>query len=84
MGVLNKTAPLETKFLRAKHSKLVTKEVSRAIMLRTKLRKQFLKKRTIESTAKYNKQKNICVSLIKKRKTKLLRKSRFKRSFGLL
>ena len=37
-------------------------------MLRTKLRNKFLKKKTLESRAKYNKQRNICVSLIKKAK----------------
>ena len=68
MELLNKIAPLKTKFLRANRSKFVTKEVSKAIMLRTKLRNKFFKKKTLESRAKYNKQRNICVSLIKKAK----------------
>ena len=34
-------------------------------MLRTKLGNQFLKKRTLEARTKYNKQKNICVILVK-------------------
>ena len=66
MELLNKVPSLKTKFLRANHSKFVTKDVSKAIMLRTKLRNQFLKKRTLEARMKYNKQKSICVSLIKK------------------
>ena len=37
-------------------------------MLRTKLKNQFLKKRTLEKRSKYNKQRNICVSLVKKAK----------------
>ena len=37
-------------------------------MLRTILRNQFLKKRTLEVRIKYNKQRNICVSLVKKAK----------------
>ena len=37
-------------------------------MLRTKLSNQFLKKRTLEARIKYNKQRNICVSLVKKAK----------------
>ena len=37
-------------------------------MLRPKLRNKFLKKKISESRAKYNKQRNICVSLIKKLK----------------
>ena len=68
MELLNKTTPLKTKFLRANPSKFVTKELSKAIMLRTKLRNKFLMKKTLESRAKYNKQINICVNLIKKSK----------------
>ena len=68
MELLNKITPLKTKFLRANHSKFVTKELSKAIMLRTKLRNKFLMKKTLESRAKYNKQSNICVNLIKKAK----------------
>ena len=47
MKLLNEVAQLKTKFLRANHSKFVTKDVSKAIMLRTKLRNQFLKNRTL-------------------------------------
>ena len=43
MKILNKVAPLKTKFLRVNYSKFVTKDVSKTIMLRTKLRNQFLK-----------------------------------------
>ena len=43
MERLNKISPLKTRFVRANHSKFVTKEVSKAIMLRTKLRNKFLK-----------------------------------------
>ena len=68
MELLNKVAPLKTKFLRANHSKFVTKDLSKAIMLRTKLRNKFLKTRALEARTKYNKQKNICVSLAKKAK----------------
>lgn len=39
-------------------------------MLRTKLRHQFLKKKTLEARNKYNKQKNTCVSVVKKAKRK--------------
>ena len=37
-------------------------------MLRTKLRNQFLKKRTLVAKTKHNKKRNICVSLVKKAK----------------
>ena len=68
MELLKKVAALKTKFLRTNHSKFVTKDLSKAIMLRTKLRNQFLKKRTLQARTKYNKQRNICVSLVKKAK----------------
>ena len=38
MELLNKVAPQKTKYLRANYSKFMTKELSKAIMLRTKLR----------------------------------------------
>ena len=68
MELLNKVAPLKTKYLRANYSKFTTKELSKAIMLRTKLRNQFWKKRTSEAKLKYNKQRNLCVSLLRKAK----------------
>ena len=37
MELLNKVAPLKTRYLRANSSKFITKELSKAIMLRTKL-----------------------------------------------
>ena len=46
----------------------MTKELSKAIMLRTKLRNQFSKIRTPEAKLKYNKQRNLCVSLLRKTK----------------
>ena len=68
MELLNKVPPQKTKFLRANHSKFVTKDVSKAIMFRSKLGNQFLKKRILEARTKCNKQRNICVSLVKKAK----------------
>ena len=68
MELLNKVAPLKTKFLRVKHSNFVTKDLSKAIMLRTKLKNQFLKKRTLEGKTKNNVQRNICASLARKAK----------------
>ena len=68
MDLLNKFAPLKCKYLRANHSKFMTKELSKAIMLRTRFRHQFLKMKTPEAKAKYNKQSNIFVSLTRKAK----------------
>ena len=68
MNLLNKFAPLKCKYLRANHSKFMTKELSKAIMLRTRFRHQFLKMKMPEAKAKYNKQRNICASLTRKAK----------------
>ena len=65
-SVFEKHAPLKKKHLRANHSNIVTKELGKAIMLRSKLSKRFLKDRTDESRCKYKKQINVCVYLFKK------------------
>ena len=66
MEILDKFAPLRKKYIRANHSKFVTKEFSKAIMLRSKLRNQFLETKTQDSKIKYNKQRNLCVSITRK------------------
>ena len=58
--------PRKKKHLRANHSNFVTKELSKVIMNGSRLRKQFLKNRSVESRMKCNKQRNICVALIRK------------------
>ena len=47
--LLNKSAPLKNEYLRANYSTFMTKEPSKAMMLKTKLQNQFLKKRTSEA-----------------------------------
>ena len=42
---LNSFASVKKKYLRANHSEFVNKELSKAIMLRTKLRNKFLKQK---------------------------------------
>ena len=68
MELLNKSAPLKNEYLRANYSTFMTKEPSKAMMLKTKLQNQFLKKRTSEAKLKYNKQRNLCLSLPRKAK----------------
>ena len=51
----------------------MTKELSKAIVLRTRFRHQFLKMITSEAKAKYNKQRNICVSLTRKAKKTVMK-----------
>ena len=53
MDLLNKFAPLKWKYLRANLSKFMKKELSKAIMLRTRFRHQFLKIKTPEAKPNY-------------------------------
>ena len=69
MELLNNVAPVKNKYLRANYSKFMTNELSKAIILRTKLRIQFLKKeKPSEAKLKYDKQTNLCVSKLRKAK----------------
>ena len=70
IDIVNTFAPLKRKYIRANHSSFITKELSKAIMCRSKLRNQFLAKKNEESRIQYNKQRNICVSLLRKAKRK--------------
>ena len=67
---LNLHAPLKTKYVRANHSSFISKDLSEAIMHRKKLRNQFLKLKTHESRLRHNKQRNLCVALLRKVKKK--------------
>ena len=66
--LLNISAPLKKKYLRANNASFVTKELRKAIMLRTRLRNIYLKKRTETTKVAYNQQRNRCVSILKKSK----------------
>ena len=46
----------------------MTKNIMQEILLRSRLRNKFLKTRTEESKQIYNKQRNLCVTLLRKDK----------------
>ena len=48
----------------------MTKDLRRAIMLRSNLRNKLNKNKTLESNLAYKKQRNLCTSLLRKAKTK--------------
>ena len=55
MDLLNKFTPLKCKickYLRANHSKFMTKDIIKAMMLRTRFRHRFLKTKTSEARTK--------------------------------
>ena len=66
--ILNKQAPQKKKYVRGNQSPFMNKDLSKAIMKRTKLRNVFLKNRTEENRNHYTKQRNLCVTLLRKSK----------------
>ena len=68
MLTLNKHAPSKTRYVRANNSPFMNNNIYKAIMVRSRLRNKNLKLKTLESKNAYRKQRNYCVSLIKKAK----------------
>ena len=57
------------RYTRGNHLPFMKKNFSKDIMKRTRFRNQFLKSRTDENKNRYTKQRNYCVSLLRKTKT---------------
>ena len=68
MNLLDRHAPIKYKYLRANQGPFMTKDLQKAIMLRTRLRNKSLKLKTIESYNKYQRQIHICTYLVRKAK----------------
>ena len=68
INILNKHAPMKQKYLIANQGRFMTKDLHKAIMKRSRLRNKFLRDRTDISREEYKKQRNLCVSLLKKAK----------------
>ena len=66
--ILNKHARLKKRYIRANNSPFMNKPLSTAIIYKSKLRNKYLKLKTIESYEAYKKQRNHCVSLLRKTK----------------
>ena len=66
--ILNKHAPMKTKYIRVNNSPFMNKELSKAIMVRSRLRNKSLKLKTEDARIAYKKQRNVCVSLLRKTK----------------
>ena len=65
---LDVCAPRKTKYVRANNSPFMNKNISKAIMTRTRLSNTFLRNRAPENRIAYNQQRNFCVSLIRETK----------------
>ena len=72
LETLNIHAPTKKRYIRANNAPFLTTELCKAIMVRTRLRNKFLKLNNIESRQAYNKQRNHCVSLLRKIKKNAL------------
>ena len=64
----NRHAPSKKKFIRGNQSPFMNKDLSKAIMTRSRLRNKFLKSRTLSNRENYAKQRNFCVTLLRKTK----------------
>ena len=67
-NTLNKFAPIKKKYARGNQMPFMTKELSKEIMTRSKLRNKYLKERTEENRLLFTQQRNKCVSLLRKNK----------------
>ena len=65
-NVLDKLAPWKKKYVRGNYSSFMNKALSKAIMVRTKLRNTFLKNRIEENKKNCNMQRNYCFTFAKK------------------
>ena len=68
MSTFNRLAPQRKRCVRVNNSPFMNKPLSKAIMVRTRLRNKFLKSKTNESREAYKEQRNYCVSLLRETK----------------
>ena len=68
MGVFNKHAPIKSKAIRANDNMFMTRELRKAIMIRSKLRNKLNKEKSLSAKIAYNKQRNFCTSLLRRTK----------------
>ena len=65
---LNKHVPLKKKVLRHNNNTFMTKELRKEIMLRSKLKNKFNKERNHINWCNYKRQRNYCLSILRKSK----------------
>ena len=68
MDTLNLFAPIKKKYARGNQMSFMTKDLSKEMMTRSRLRNKYLKDKTEENRLLYTQQRNKCVSLLKKTK----------------
>ena len=68
MKILDEFVPVKCKYLRANDGPYMTKDLRKAIMLRSKLKNKLFKEKTATCRVAYKKQRNKCTSLVRKAK----------------
>ena len=68
MDTLNSFAPIKKKYVPGNQMPFMTKNLSKEIMTRSRLRNKHLKHKTEENRLLYTQQRNKCVSLLRKTK----------------
>ena len=66
--IFDRDAPLKEKHVRCNHATIVTKNLRKAIIARSRVLNKFREDRTISSHVAYKRQRNICVKLLRKTK----------------
>ena len=68
MDTLNSFAPIKKNYARGNQMPFMTKNLSKEMMTRSKLKNKYLKHKTKENCLLYTQQRNKCVSLLRKAK----------------
>ena len=70
MEILDRHVPLKQKYVRANQGPFMTKELHKAIMIRSKLKNKFNQLKTDSTYMDYKKQRNLCTYILKNAKRK--------------
>ena len=66
--MLHKHIPLKKRYVRANEAPFMNKKIKKEIMKRSRLKSKFLNSKNDKDRNIYNKQRNLCVSLIRQEK----------------
>ena len=78
MDTLNSFSPIKKKYARDNEMLFMTKDLSKEIMTKSRLRNKYLKHKLEENCLLYTQQRSKCVSLLRKTKNTFLWKFRSK------
>ena len=66
--VFQRHAPIKKRYVRANQASFINKKINKEIMKRSRLRNKFLNTKSDIDRKAYNRQRNLCVSLIRSKK----------------